>query len=490
MARERALTGAATTRHDRESTMEYIEDITVLVVDDSEFFASLAADQLRKNHDMTTATAPGGKQGLEKLSNLDADVVVSDYDMPEMDGLTFYEQVADTHPEMPFILLTGRSDDNIASEAIGMGIDDYLQKEAVAERNDFEVLANRVQTIVSQRKARQKYELVVDNTPENIAQIRRDGTVLAANEPLADTFETSVSALVGNSVGDVLPEDIANRWLAYGDDALATGERVSFESSHDGRHFHTLAVPVSIGGESDTVQIISRDITSRVESEQQLRETTEQLELINHFVRHDIRNDINLVYAWAEMLSEEIDGDGEEYAERIVTTSDHIVELTEIAGEFVETVSGSGDPELEAVPLRRALGEELEKRRDAYEDATFQLNGEIPAIDVQANGMLSSVFRNLLNNAVQHNAADEPRVYITVTERDDRVRVAIADNGPGVPDHQKEDIFGKDKQGEQSSGTGIGLYLVYTLVDQYGGSVHVEDSDVGGARFVVELQTE
>jgi PAS domain S-box-containing protein len=468
--------------------MEYIEDITVLVVDDSDFFASLAADQLRKNHEMTTATAPSGDQALTELSGLDADIVVSDYDMPEMDGLAFYERVAEEYPRLPFILLTGRSDDDIASEAIGAGIDDYLQKEAVAERNDFEVLANRIENVVSQQKARQKYELVVDNTPENIAQIGRDGTILAANEPLADTVETSVSELVGEAVDDVLPDEIANRWRAYGDDALATGERVSFESSYDGQHFHTFAVPVSIGGDSDTVQIISRDITPRVESEQQLRETTEQLELINRFVRHDIRNDINLVYAWAEMLREDVDGDGAEYADRIASTSDHIIELTKITGEFVETVSGSGDPDLEAVSLRRALGGELEKRRDAYEEATFQLNGEIPAVDVRANGMLGSVFRNLLNNAVQHNDADDPRVYVTVSDRDGTVEVAIADNGPGIPDGQKEDIFGKGEQGADSSGTGIGLYLVYTLVDQYGGAVRIEDSDVGGARFVVELQ--
>jgi PAS domain S-box-containing protein len=469
--------------------MEYIEDITALVVDDSEFFASLTADQLETKHGIDARTASSPEKALDELGSLDVDVIVSDYDMPEMDGLAFYDRVTDVAPDVPFILLTGRTDGDIASEAISAGIDDYLQKEAVAERNDFEVLANRVQNVVSRRKSRQKYELVVDNTPEGIAQVSRDGTIMAANDTVAEAFDTSSRDIVGESVDDVLPAEIANRWLAYGDDALTTGERVSFESRYGDRYFHTFAVPVDVGGETDTFQVISRDITERREREEELEARTEQLELITRFVRHDIRNDIDLIYSWSELLGDHVDEDGREYVDRIRSTTDHITELTQIAGEFVETVSSGIDAELKAIELRHTLGEELEKVRSSYEEATVQLNGDIPAVDVRANGMLSSVFRNLLNNAVQHNTADNPAVYVTATVDDGLATVTIADNGPGIPDDQKADIFGKGDQGADSSGTGIGLYLVHTLVSQYGGHVTVEDSDIGGARFVVELPT-
>jgi PAS domain S-box-containing protein len=469
--------------------MEYIEDITALVVDDSEFFASLTADQLQTKHGIEARTAASPDQALDELAELDIDVIVSDYDMPEMDGLAFYDRVEDVAPDIPFILLTGRTDGDIASKAISAGIDDFLQKEAVGERNDFEVLANRVQNVVDQRKSRQKYELVVDNTPEGIAQVSRDGTIMAANDTVAESFDASSRDLVGQSVDNVLPAEIANRWLAYGDDALTTGERVSFESSYNDQYFHTFAVPVDVGGETDTFQIISRDITERREREEELESRTEQLELINRFVRHDIRNDIDLVYSWSELLSDHVDEEGQEYIDRIRVTSDHITELTQIAGEFVETVSSGSDADLEAIELRHTLGEELEKVRSSHEDAAIQLNGDIPAVDVRANGMLSSVFRNLLNNAVQHNTADNPAVYITAEVTGGTVTVTVADNGPGIPDDQKTDIFGKGAQGAESKGTGIGLYLVHTLVHQYGGKVSVADSDIGGARFVVELQT-
>ncbi|ESP89966.1 signal-transducing histidine kinase [Candidatus Halobonum tyrrellensis G22] len=105
-----------------------------------------------------------------------------------------------------------------------------------------------------------------------------------------------------------------------------------------------------------------------------------------------------------------------------------------------------------------------------------------------ANGMLGSVFRNLLNNAVQHNDADDPLVVVDVGLDGDRVTVRVADNGPGVPDDRKMEVFGKNEKGIDSSGTGVGLYLVHTLVSEYGGSVRIEDNDPRGAVFVVRLR--
>ncbi|MFC7114549.1 sensor histidine kinase [Natronoarchaeum sp. GCM10025703] len=66
--------------------------------------------------------------------------------------------------------------------------------------------------------------------------------------------------------------------------------------------------------------------------------------------------------------------------------------------------------------------------------------------------------------------------------------VRIADNGPGVRESMKDDIFGKGEKGLESAGTGIGLYLVQSLVESYGGDIRVEDNDPTGAVFVVELQ--
>nr|WP_305882820.1 sensor histidine kinase [Halobellus rarus] len=150
--------------------------------------------------------------------------------------------------------------------------------------------------------------------------------------------------------------------------------------------------------------------------------------------------------------------------------------------------------------LRTALESELETLRSET-DAVVVTDGTVPDVTVSANEILGSVFRNLLTNAVQHNDKDLPevRVSATVDGGDGVVRVRVADNGPGIPDDRTEQIFGRGEKGLQSGGTGLGLYLVQTLVDTYGGDVWVEDGEDAsvpngasddsptGAVFVVEL---
>jgi PAS domain S-box-containing protein len=221
-------------------------------------------------------------------------------------------------------------------------------------------------------------------------------------------------------------------------------------------------------------------------TEQKRRE--QELELLNRIVRHDVRNDMAVVLGWAEILEDHVDSDGEEYLRKIVDSGEHVVELTEVARDYVEAVVSEGaDLDVEPVSLRSVLETELALREDSFPEAEFVVDGTLPDVDVAADSMLASVFRNLLNNAVQHNDADTPRVEVSCTLRDDDVEIRVADDGPGIPDDKKDVVFGKGERGLGSPGTGIGLYLVRTLVTQYGGSVRVEDNEPTGSVFVVEL---
>jgi signal transduction histidine kinase len=145
------------------------------------------------------------------------------------------------------------------------------------------------------------------------------------------------------------------------------------------------------------------------------------------------------------------------------------------------------DVELKPVRLRPALENEVDDVRSNYEAALVRIDGTIPDIEVLGDGMLKSVFRNLLKNAIQHNNKEVPEVSVSATQEDDIVAVRIADNGPGIPEERKETIFQQGEMGLDSEGTGLGLYLVETLVDRYDGSVYLEDNDSTGAVFVVEL---
>ncbi|WP_435069869.1 PAS domain-containing sensor histidine kinase [Haloplanus sp. C73] len=233
-------------------------------------------------------------------------------------------------------------------------------------------------------------------------------------------------------------------------------------------------------GEVSEVVGICTDITEQKRREQ-------ELELLNRIVRHDIRNDMAVVLGWAEILQDHVDAEGEEYVRNILSSGEHVVELTEVARDYVETIVSNETLDVEPVALRPVLETELSLREESFPEAEFVVDGSLPDVEVAADSMLSSVFRNLLNNAVQHNDTETPRVEVSCDVRDDTVEVRIADNGPGISDDHKEIVFGKGERGLGSPGTGIGLYLVDTLVSQYGGEVWAEDNEPTGTVFVVEL---
>lgn len=232
------------------------------------------------------------------------------------------------------------------------------------------------------------------------------------------------------------------------------------------------------------------DVTRRKETEERLRRKNEQLTLLNRIVRHDIRNDMNVVTGWAGSLDDDDDATVEERKaiERILRASRHTIELTEDLGDLVEILEGdSGAVDLHPVDLGHVVEGELERVGRSFEDVELRTDGEIPSVPVEANGMLSSVVGNLLNNAVQHNDRETARIDVGIEIREETVVLTVADDGPGIPEERREEVFRRDAKGLDSEGTGVGLYLVTTLVDAYGGEVRIDDNEPRGTVFTVEL---
>ena len=214
----------------------------------------------------------------------------------------------------------------------------------------------------------------------------------------------------------------------------------------------------------------------REHQQQELRKRNAELALLNQVVRHDIRNDVAVILGWGDELEAHVDEEGQTYLDRMLSAGEHITNITETVGDFLDVLEGDSEPELHPVDLESVLTNEIEKARSAYDNTTITLTGDLHSeLTVTATDLLSSVFRNLLNNAVSHNDKPEPEITVHVEENEETVSVQIADNGPGVPDSQKDEIFGRGEMGLESSGSGIGLYLVDTLVDMYDGEVILED---------------
>ena len=315
------------------------------------------------------------------------------------------------------------------------------------------------------------------------------GGIRNANDAAAEFYGYSTSELAGMTVDDLntLPaDDVTDKR-----ERAAARDRNYFLFEHELADGETRTVevhssPIELEDDALLFSIVV-DVTERADYERRLETQRDNLEVLNQVLRHDIRNDLQLVLAYAEMLADEAGDEHGDYVGRIRESADHAVELTKTAREIADVMLTEADND-HPVPLRSTLEAELDGVRSSFPGAAVTVDGSVPDVAVHGNEMLDSVFRNLLKNAVQHNDKPVPEVTVDVDVEGDTATVRIADNGPGVPDAHKDAIFGKGETGLESDGTGMGLYLVESLVDAVDGDVAVGDNDPEGAVFTVELR--
>jgi len=342
--------------------------------------------------------------------------------------------------------------------------------------------AFRYETFDTKALARSR---TIENMSEGYLLVNTNGRIIDANQSARSLLDVA-APLAGMQVSELF--DTRDEQM------LREAENTPPFEVQLGTNTETRTLEISASNFTSEIEqtlgtlFVIRDITTRKKAQQQLQEQRDNLDILNQVLRHDIRNDLQLVTGYGDVLTDHVDEDGAEHLDTLRESANHAVELTETARDMADVMLSREDAQQQnRVNLRNTLKRELDKVESEYPDADVVVEGSLPAVQIQANRMLNSVFQNLLSNAIQHNDKATPELSVSATACDERATVRIADNGPGVPDGQKEEIFGKGEKGLDSSGTGLGLYLVQHLVTHYGGEVWVEDNDPEGAVFVVEL---
>ncbi|MGM0371957.1 MAG: PAS domain-containing sensor histidine kinase [Halobacteriota archaeon] len=342
--------------------------------------------------------------------------------------------------------------------------------------------------------AHDRLRQVIDLVPDLIFVKNRDGEYLLVNDAVCEAYGRPAEEIIGRTDQELLfteehPKEFREDDLAV----IESGEPKTIPEEElvtaDGETLvlHTTKIPYEpSGSDDDAVLGYARDITELKAYERRIETQRDNLEVLNQIVRHDIRNDLQLVLAYADLLHDTVEEAGLPRLETLQSAAQHAVSITRTANDVTEVLLQS-DADRSPTRLRPVLEGEVDSARSSHEHAAIQVDGSIPEVSVLADDLLESVFRNLLQNAVIHNDQDLPEVTITTTVDSETVAVSVADNGPGIPDEQKAEIFEEGVQGLDSEGTGLGLYLVETLIDRYGGSVQVEDNEPRGAVFTVEL---
>jgi PAS domain S-box-containing protein len=190
-----------------------IDSCRLLHVDDDPSILSLTEAFLDRELDcaVTTVTETSVEAALDRLAADEIDCIVSDYDMPEMDGLAFFEALRDREVDAPFVLYTGKGSEEIASQALNAGVTGYFQKGGPEQLRR---LANRVRQAIEESRTRtvaDRYSTVMEALGYPIYVVDETGHFEFVNEPFAELTGYDVSTIVGSKPGLIKDDDAVAR---------------------------------------------------------------------------------------------------------------------------------------------------------------------------------------------------------------------------------------------------------------------------------------
>ncbi|WP_222915323.1 HAMP domain-containing sensor histidine kinase [Natrinema sp. SYSU A 869] len=216
-----------------------------------------------------------------------------------------------------------------------------------------------------------------------------------------------------------------------------------------------------------------------------LEEQRDYLDYLNSILRHEVLNTATIIDGYASRVLDEesaLDDRSRQWLEIVIDQSEEMSTVIDDVRVLLQTTEGSYQPK--PVDAAQLLADEVRKLETEWE--TVDVETSVPDhVFVRADDLLARIFGNLLSNAVEHNDAATPRVSITVEPGPETVRFEISDNGPGIPESERDSLFNRVES--RGSTHGLGLYLVDQLVARYDGTVELTETGPEGSRFAVEL---
>ncbi|NLM81238.1 MAG: PAS domain-containing protein [Candidatus Methanoculleus thermohydrogenotrophicum] len=336
----------------------------------------------------------------------------------------------------------------------------------------------------------EEIQILARSLPDMIFKLDRDGVFLRFLWTGGQEMGIDPAEITGRTPHALFPEEEADflsgaaRRVIESEEAIS--ETRSFLWHGKQRSFQITIHPLhDATGETTAAAGVARDITRDLYYERTLQETNQLSTLYLDLLGTDIYNTSMVAATVIEMLRERLSGEEAELAQRVKNTIEQGINVIKNV-ELLNTLK-KHHVRIEPVDLDSIIRGQIRR----YTGIDIRYEGG--SCMVWANPLLEHVVSNLISNSIKFGGM-KVRIDIGVVETGDTVTLSIADTGIGIPDHLKLSIFDRFNGGSKaaSGSRGLGLHIVKTLVNQYGGRVWAADRVPGkpeeGAAIKMILQ--
>ncbi|SFS92371.1 sensor histidine kinase [Halostagnicola kamekurae] len=312
---------------------------------------------------------------------------------------------------------------------------------------------------------------VVEALQEAVIVLDWEDHVLDANATTAELFDRSTASMISDPIHSVV-DGLDGTDLSAG----ATGT-VTLQTTKGRRRFQYSVSAVNdaeVDGGADAVArtVLLRDVTDRQTREQ-------RLSVLNRVLRHNVRNELDVILAYADRIDDETVRDG------IRDSATDLVDLSDKAREAEDVMTASADSP-ESVDLAAVARDVVEQHRTEDQPCEILLSCPDELTVSSHRTIIWQVLTELVGNAIEHT--DRP-THVEVTVRggpNGAAELVVADDGTGIP-HRERKILDAGTETQLEHGSGIGLWFVNWAVTQLGGELAFRENDPSGSVVTVRL---
>jgi len=449
----------------------------VLYVDDDLALLEVTRIFLEKTGEFKVDTVLSVKDAREALTKESYDIVVSDYQMPEMNGITFLKQLRHQGNTIPFIIFTGRGQENVVIEALNAGADFYIQK-GVDPKVQFADLVNKIRQAVrrstaesSLKESEEKFRNVVEDQTEIISRFTPDGTFLFVNDAFCRYFNVQREEILCSRFEiQVPPEDQA---LVESNLRSLTREHPIATIQHriimtDGVRRWQQRNDRAIFDDTGTLveyQSVGRDITDLKLAEEALKTSLEEKNMLLREIHHRVKNNMQVVIGLLQFQASSVSSP--EIARIVLDTETRIRSMVLIH----ERLYNSND--FVNIDLELYIRDLIDSLIYTYKTKTninVEYNIENIQIDQPMLIHLGLLITEVVSNSLKHAFSNRGSGTITLSfhrKENNDLTLSIHDDGIGIPDSciREKPVT-------------MGLQLIYLLGrDQLNGSILIEGSN-------------